>query len=120
MSDPLVWEPRATSTQPAPKSPGLGTTPRLGIGENQTHRSQGSLSSRSVVGPVRSNDLRPTGISTTADENGVLDIFDIVEPVRSNDLRPTGMLTTENASRLLDDLGCDGTPDNFDFDGLEF
>ena len=75
------------------KVPGLGNdSPTMpGIGENHTHRSQGSLSSRFVVDPVRSNDLRPTGMSTTEDASGVLDDFD-----------------------------CDGTPDNFDFDGLNF
>ena len=72
-----------------------------------------SIASRSVVDPVHSNDLRPTGISTTVDTHGVLNGFDIVESVRSNDLRPTGMSTTVDASKVLDDSDCKGMPDNF-------
>ena len=52
--------------------------------------------------------------------NGVVDNYDIVESVRSNDLRPTGMSTTEDASGVLDDLDCNVIIDNFDFDGLNF
>jgi hypothetical protein len=55
-------------------------------------------------------------MSTTADGKGMLDNFEIDDPVRSNDLRPTGMSTTENSSGALDDLNSNETLDNLDLD----
>ena len=92
---------------------GIDSPTMPGMDEDHTHPSRGSLT-RFVVDPVRSNVLRPTGMSTTADGKGMLDNFEIDDPVRSNDLRPTGMSTTENSSGALDDLNSNETLDNLD------
>ena len=93
--------------------PGLGIdSPTMpGMDEDHTHPSRGSLS-RTADGPVRSNVLRLTGMSTTGksggaldnleggaldnlDFDGAIDIFDFRRAVRPSVLSPTGTSATK-------------------------